>query len=378
MDALGQAALDAVPFLGGDDARQQIGGNDPLGRLVVVVDGEGDALVQEALLAGLLAAVEFFQRQGGKARVHRGIGRARLAVGREHLVIGLAQLVIGVGRVHAGAGRPARAPGDIGAAKVFRVGESLMLHTRSLHGRCKRCFHFAADKTPEAARVCQPARTQPVTAVPKKALSPVLVTSASMAAWLGLGRHPDRRKTSGARACAVGRADADSDHAGFVGRVSFWHSREKHARAARREEQRRVQRFLCQGEWLHGLGKRLPARSHKVLLGAPKKPRGCSRRPAPGRPPARHAAAHLPAPPSLSLLPQRPASPSAFRTSVKPPLWRPLRSAVLRRIWIPSRRAAAPQGAHAIGAGGQDGLHLPVTTAGPSWNRGVSNGATSA
>ena len=63
MDALGQAALDAVPFLGRDDARQQVGGNDPLGGLVVVIDGEGDALVQEALLAGLLAAVQLFQRQ---------------------------------------------------------------------------------------------------------------------------------------------------------------------------------------------------------------------------------------------------------------------------------------------------------------------------
>jgi hypothetical protein len=62
-NALGQAAFDAVPFLGGDDARQQIGGNDPLGGAVVVVDGEGDALVQKALLAGLLVAVQFFQRQ---------------------------------------------------------------------------------------------------------------------------------------------------------------------------------------------------------------------------------------------------------------------------------------------------------------------------
>jgi len=34
MNALGQAALDPVPFLGRDDARQKIGGNDPLGCLV--------------------------------------------------------------------------------------------------------------------------------------------------------------------------------------------------------------------------------------------------------------------------------------------------------------------------------------------------------
>ena len=66
-DALGQAALDTLPFRRRDDARQKIGGDDPLGRLVVVIDGEGDALMQEALLAGLLAAVQFFQRQAWKA-----------------------------------------------------------------------------------------------------------------------------------------------------------------------------------------------------------------------------------------------------------------------------------------------------------------------
>ena len=38
-------------------------GDDPLGGLVVAIDGEGDALMQEALLAGLLAAHQFLQRQ---------------------------------------------------------------------------------------------------------------------------------------------------------------------------------------------------------------------------------------------------------------------------------------------------------------------------
>jgi hypothetical protein len=66
-DALGQSGFQTRPFRGRDDARQQVGGNDPFGGAIVVVDGEGDALVQEALLAGLLAAGELFQRQGGEA-----------------------------------------------------------------------------------------------------------------------------------------------------------------------------------------------------------------------------------------------------------------------------------------------------------------------
>ena len=69
--------FDPRPFPRRDDARQKIGRDDPLGRLIVGIDGEGDALMQEGLLAGLLAAVQFFQRQGGKARIQRRIGRAR-------------------------------------------------------------------------------------------------------------------------------------------------------------------------------------------------------------------------------------------------------------------------------------------------------------
>jgi hypothetical protein len=134
MNALGQAAFDPVPFGRGDDARQKVGGNDPLGRLIVVIDREGDALMQKALLASLLAAIEFLQRQGGNARVHHRIRQARLAVAAEHLVIRLAQLIICVRRIDAGAGNPAGTGDDIRAAKVFSVGEGLLLHARSLHG----------------------------------------------------------------------------------------------------------------------------------------------------------------------------------------------------------------------------------------------------
>ena len=46
-DALGQAALDQVPFARRDDARDQVERENPLRSLVVVVDREGDALTGE-------------------------------------------------------------------------------------------------------------------------------------------------------------------------------------------------------------------------------------------------------------------------------------------------------------------------------------------
>ncbi len=101
-DALAQAGVDPLPFLGGDDAGQEVGRDDPLGRLVVAVDGEGDALVQEGQLAGLLAALELAGGERRQPPVERGVVRADRAVGREHLVIGLAQRVVLIGRIPAG------------------------------------------------------------------------------------------------------------------------------------------------------------------------------------------------------------------------------------------------------------------------------------
>jgi hypothetical protein len=90
--------------------------------------------MQEALLASLLAAVQFFQRQGGKPRVQRGVRRPRLAVAGEHLVIRLAQFVTGIGRINPGPRIPAWPGDDIGAAKILGIRESFMLHARSLTG----------------------------------------------------------------------------------------------------------------------------------------------------------------------------------------------------------------------------------------------------
>ncbi len=48
----------SVPFGAGDDAREQIVGEDLLGAFVAAVDGEGDALIEEAEVGGLLAATQ--------------------------------------------------------------------------------------------------------------------------------------------------------------------------------------------------------------------------------------------------------------------------------------------------------------------------------
>ena len=50
----------------GDDARQQVVGEDALGAFIAAVDGEGDALVEKGEVGGLFAALEFFWREGGE------------------------------------------------------------------------------------------------------------------------------------------------------------------------------------------------------------------------------------------------------------------------------------------------------------------------
>ena len=130
-DALLQTALDALPFRRRDDARQKVGRDDPLGRLVVGIDREGDALVQEGLLAGLLAADELVRRQRRQPAVERGVMIAALRRhGREHLVIRRAQRIGGIGSVLARPAKPSRLV-LVRSAEVFCMGEGFLLHLRS-------------------------------------------------------------------------------------------------------------------------------------------------------------------------------------------------------------------------------------------------------
>ena len=85
-DALGEAALDAVPFGRGDEAGQQVVGKDALRAFVASVDGESDALGEEGQVGGLLAALEFIvgkPGQGlGQSAVVRRAGRRSLPASR--------------------------------------------------------------------------------------------------------------------------------------------------------------------------------------------------------------------------------------------------------------------------------------------------------
>ena len=86
VDALFEAALDIVPLGGGDDARDQVEGENALRALVVAVDVEGDAELEQEPFGGVfvpqqLAAVERVDGVQNEAGV-----RAHAAAGFEHLV----------------------------------------------------------------------------------------------------------------------------------------------------------------------------------------------------------------------------------------------------------------------------------------------------
>ena len=57
-DPLLEARRQPLPFARGEDARDDVERDDPLGRFVVAIDREGDAEASEGALGRLLAAVE--------------------------------------------------------------------------------------------------------------------------------------------------------------------------------------------------------------------------------------------------------------------------------------------------------------------------------
>ncbi len=93
-DALAQAALDGVPVGPRNDPRHEVERKDALGALLVAVDREGDALVQERAIGHLLPSLEFVDRQHAELLeegVVVGPGRA----GRcEHLVVRASERVL--------------------------------------------------------------------------------------------------------------------------------------------------------------------------------------------------------------------------------------------------------------------------------------------
>src|SRR5476649_1561134 len=87
VDALLQAALDAVPFIGGDDARDQVEWKDTLGAGGVAVHVEGDAQLEQQTVGGVLIAQKLAVRQRLDDIENQLDVRAAPAIVCEHLIV---------------------------------------------------------------------------------------------------------------------------------------------------------------------------------------------------------------------------------------------------------------------------------------------------
>ena len=85
-DALREPSLEALPVGARDHAGDQVDGEDPLERVLGVVDGEADALVQERGVDGPAPLLELLDREPGQLREELGVVRPRPAGLVEHLV----------------------------------------------------------------------------------------------------------------------------------------------------------------------------------------------------------------------------------------------------------------------------------------------------
>jgi hypothetical protein len=86
LDALDAAPLDQVPLGAVEDARDEVEGDQPLGRTALGIDSEGDAEPAEQLLSGVLLGDEGIDREIVE---HAGKGRISVPdfpVRRAHLV----------------------------------------------------------------------------------------------------------------------------------------------------------------------------------------------------------------------------------------------------------------------------------------------------
>ena len=110
-DPLGQSHLHGRPFGGRDDARNQVVREDLFGSFLAAVDREGDALIQEAKVGGLLSALQLVRGQGDKVLQQFSAMSVQIAGTGEHLVVGMIQQVVlqcgaleigGLGWLHGG------------------------------------------------------------------------------------------------------------------------------------------------------------------------------------------------------------------------------------------------------------------------------------
>jgi hypothetical protein len=157
-DALGEAALDDVPFRMRNDARDQIEGEEALGAAAVAVDGERDALNEVRKIGQFAALLECIQRHVREVFIHgRGAG-PRLPVGGNQFVVKAPRIVAGeeqlVRRMYRRGGRhsgPLSALRATGIAAVFVSVIVSDCHTRN------RCSWWDACLGPvtEISRTCR-------------------------------------------------------------------------------------------------------------------------------------------------------------------------------------------------------------------------------
>jgi hypothetical protein len=93
-EALGESLFDFGPLADRDDAREKIVGKDALCAFLAPVNGEGDALVEEGEVGGLLAAAELFGRETKEGVLEGAVVLARDAGRREHFIIGSVELIV--------------------------------------------------------------------------------------------------------------------------------------------------------------------------------------------------------------------------------------------------------------------------------------------
>ena len=164
-NALLETAVDPFPFLGRHEPRQEVGRDNPFGSLLVAIDGECDSLLQERLLASLLAADQLFLRQGRESAMQGCAMIANFSVGGKHLVIGRTKLVIRIGLVAAKPNGRNRQHHPIGRPHVFGMRQRFMLHKRSVRatdgGSSRRDPHFGQKErrmrgahAPSSSRPC--------------------------------------------------------------------------------------------------------------------------------------------------------------------------------------------------------------------------------
>ena len=94
-DPLHEPALDQIPFARRDDPRDEVEGKNPLRSLVVVIDREGDALLQKGGRGEVAFALEIGRGHFAEARQQPAVMRSRHARRGKHFVEEMLDLVIG-------------------------------------------------------------------------------------------------------------------------------------------------------------------------------------------------------------------------------------------------------------------------------------------